>query len=1023
MGNNWKSRGEGPLPGCNRAMKRILWVLRCGFGCLLILLGCAGPVFASNPNQLISQMAHKSWGAKEGLVDVLAVTQTRDGYLWVATAEGLFRFDGIGFTLWKPVAETTAADSPVTVLCPSRDGSLWMGSKSGLSCMRNGALVRFAATNGLPEGEVTSMLEDRSGAIWVATTTGLSKFQNGRWILFGTPNGLAEGRTRIELEDRNGNLWVAVDDPEIAGGTLLGCLRSGQSRFELAGEHLGTVAMLREAPDGLLWVAETSQSVRPFLPKPDNAAGLIRPFAVPSKAILFDRDGLFWIGAAGQGLFRTDYAKLGDVRREEPGLPADRFDEKQGLSSDFITCAYEDREGNVWFGSAGGLDRFRNNRVVSWSVTEGLSYDQRLAIAAGADGSLWTGSEQGLQRILGSKVETLGFDWIGPEWGNGIYSLYATASGDVWVGALNGVGHIKGEEHAPVAIAGGMELRNVTAITQDHDGGLWLCDQLRGISRLAHGKVRIFASSPQLSSQVVNAAITDRSGAVWLGFQDGSISCHQDGQFHAYAVPQSVLALLCDHTGRVWAAGLGGVSRFQRDHFETLKSNGDFPNSELTALVEDNEGFFWIASRTGLVRVNPKELDQAFADPSHEIAHDVFGTGDGLRGFPRHSRPFPTAAKSRDGRIWFATTAGLAMIDPQRLQKSTAFPPVHIVQVAAGGAKLGPVSNWMLPAGTKDIKIDYTAPSFYDPERIQFRCKLEGYDAQWREAGTARQISYSGLGPRSYEFRVLACNYDGVWGDVGDTWTFSIRPAFYQTSWFLVASILAGALVVWGLSRWNLARATAQTEARMNARMEAQMDERKRIAQELHDTILQGFTGIRLKLWAVTQRLVESPVAAGEQLKQVIQQADQCLTEARRSVWALRSPRLDEMDLPAALSARIHDLVLGTQLQWSFKSFGTPHRLSNIVEYNLLRIGEEAVTNVIKHAGAKAANLELHFNRRQVVLKVSDDGRGFDPDHPAVTANKHFGLAGMKERAGIIGGILVIQSQPGGPTTLTVTVG
>ncbi|HEY4417744.1 MAG TPA: two-component regulator propeller domain-containing protein [Verrucomicrobiae bacterium] len=1023
MANNHKFSGSAAFPPVFRAINfaRAHWNRAAFFGLLIAWL-FASPAFASDPNQLISQMAHASWGAKAGVVDVTAITQTQDGYLWVATAEGLFQFDGIEFTLWQPSVQSKEVESAITVLCASRDGGLWMGGKGGINFLKNNVLECFSTTNGLPEGEVTSILEDKAGAIWVATTKGLAKFYKNIWTEFGPAAGLSVGRTRVELEDKKGNLWVTVEDPKIAGGTLLGCLRPGKTRFELAGEHFGTVSMVREAPDGRLWVAETSQSVRPFFDANEQEPAQIKPFSIQSKAILFDRDGMMWIGSAGQGLFRLAYDKLANDSRDEQGLPRDRLGEKRGLSSDFVSCAFEDREGNVWFGSAGGLDRFRNNRIVSWSVAEGLSYDQRLAITACSDGSLWAGSEQGLQRILGSQVETLGFDWIGPEWGNGVYSLASSASGDVWVGALNGLGHIKGNNHGPVTIAGGMELRNVTAITQDQEGGLWLCDQLRGVSRVWHDKIRVFPSGPQLPSQVVNAAVTDPQGNVWLGFQDDGISRYRDGEFQLFNVPQNVLALHCDRNGKIWAAGLGGLSRFENDHFETLETTSHFPHSELSGLVEDDQGYFWIASRAGLVRVTPKELDKAFANPAYEIEYDVYGLSDGLRGFPRHTRPFPIAAKSRDGHIWFATTAGLAMIDPTRLKKSANFPPVHITQASVNGKELLPTSHMELPAGTKDIKINYTAPSFFDPERIQFKCKLAGYDEQWREAGTTRQMAYSGLEPKNYEFQVMVRNRDGIWGDIGATWKFSIQPAFYQTGWFFMTSLIAGGLVLFGFYRWNLSRATARTEGRLNARLEAQMDERKRIAQELHDTLLQGFTGVRLKLFAISHRLNETPSAVGEQLKLVLKQTEQCLAEARRSVWALRSQSLEEADLAAALSRAVSFAISGTGLKLDLKVAGKPRQLSNIVEFNLLRICEEAVANIIKHANACIVTVELQYEARHVVLRVSDNGCGFNSSDSKILQEEHFGLSGMRERAQIIGGTLEIQSTIGNGTQVILKV-
>jgi signal transduction histidine kinase/ligand-binding sensor domain-containing protein len=987
-------------------------------GALFLLLSLKG-ARALAPEELITQLAHSSWGAKEGIVNVEAIAQTRDGYLWVGTADGLFRFDGVSFTRWQQKGREPVPISRVGVLCAGSDGSLWIGSNDGVSRLQAGTLTHYTAAQGLPPGEVTSMLAGRNGSLWVATAKGLAKFSSGRWNLLGKENGLPEGGVRLELEDRGGNLWIAVDDPAVAGGTLLAFLRPGEKNFELTAEHLGTVATVCEAPAGQLWVADSSSSVRPF--RPGAQAIPMAGLPLQSKAILFDRDGTFWIGTLGKGLCRTS---------DDPPMPLaganslrDRYSEKDGLSSDLVACALEDREGNIWFGTAAGLDCFRNNKIVSLSVAEGLTFDQRLMVAASADGAIWAGSEQGLQRLTGRQVETLGFEWIGPGLVNGLYSLSVEPSGDVWIGALNGVGHIQGNTHSPVEIAGGMEFRNVTAITRDRAGGLWLCDQLRGVSRVVDGKPRIFPAGPQLSAQTVNAALTDASGRVWLGFQDGSVSVYEEGQFRAYAVPQSVTALFCDQAGRIWAAGPGGLSRFQTNHFETLTTLNGLPSTELSGILEDDDGRFWLAGHSAIIRVDATELDKAFADPSYRLQCDAYGAADGLRGFPRQGRPFPVAAKARDGRLWFATTAGLAVVDPRHIRRNTNAPPVYVVQAKADGRTVELAGDVQLPAGTKDIKINYTALSFVDPERIQFRCKLDGYDENWHDASNLRQASYSNLRPQAYNFHVIACNNDGVWAETGASWKFSIRPAIYQTYWFLTLSAAAFAFSLWGLYRWNLARVTGQTEARMNARLEAQMAERKRIAQELHDTLLQGFTGVRLKLWAIAHQLPEPMAQARDQLNNVIRQTDQCLAESRRSIWALRSQRLEDAeDLGSALAAAVKQLVADTRLQLDLKLTGDQRKLSGIVEFNLLRICEEAAANAIKHADARKISVELRFEPHQVVLLVEDDGQGFDPDTAQASNGDHFGLAGMRDRAKIIGGVLTISSQPGAHTRMAVSV-
>jgi len=971
----------------------------------------------------MTQLAHSSWGPKQGIASVAAIAQTQDGYLWLGTSEGLFRFDGISFFRWQPRLGEKIPGTGVTALCAGSGGNLWIGFHDGVGRLHDGTLTSYAATDGLPPGEITSILEDRQGAVWVATTKGLGKFADGRWTAPRRDQPHSEGSVRVELEDRTGTLWLSVEDPLVAGGTLLESLRPGENRAARLPEHLGVVAKVCEAPGGQLWVAEATGAIRPMSLSRGKPTLQSPGLAVRSRDLLFDRDGTVWICTVGRGLLRFgDAAKMlaGETASRRP---ADTFTEKDGLSSDFIFCGFEDREGTLWFGSAGGLDRFRENKIASYSVREGLNSDQRLMVAADVAGAIWTGSEQGLQRVNGGAIETLGLDWIGPGLVSGVYSFYAETSGDVWVAAQNGVGHIKGGLHAPIKIDGGLEMNNVTAMTRDRADGLWLCDQLRGVCRVANAKPRIFPANSQLPATMVNAAITDTQGRVWLGFQDGSVCVYEGGEFHRHAVPQSVMAMLCDRQGRVWVAGLGGLSCFKNDHFETFTAQHGLPSTQLSGIVEDNHGIFWLAGHSAIIRVDPDELNDAHAATAPLVHAEVFDATDGLRGFPRQSRPFPIAAKADDGRLWFATTAGLAMIDPDHVRHNLTPPPVCLVQAIVDGQVVAVTPNQQFAAGTKDVKIDYTALSLVDPDKVRFRCYLEGYDANWHEASTLRQVSYPNLSPRNYCFRVTACNNDGVWADPGVTWKFSIRPAVYQTSWFFALVSACFLLLLFGVYRWLLARVTTRAEARMNTRLEAQMDERKRIAQELHDTLLQGFTGVRLKLWAIAHQLPASMPAAKEQLNNVIRQTDQCLKESRSSVWALRSPRLEEAeDLASALSQAAAQLVAGTQLLLHFNVVGTPRKLSRVVEFNLLRIGEEAVTNAVKHSAASKLDVQIRFEHHKVALQVNDDGRGFDLEHVPMAQMEHQGLAGIRDRVGLLGGTLAINSRPGAHTEILVTV-
>ncbi len=1009
--------GTGTWGQVRPSVSWALWVA----GFILIFWMCQAR--ALTPEQTMTQLAHSSWGPKLGIASVSAITQTKDGYLWIGTAEGLFKFDGINFARWQPKPDEKTSGPSINALCAARDGSLWIGYNDGVSRLHQSKLASFAAADGLPPGEINSILEDRQGAIWVGTAKGLGKFVGGRWSNASRDSGLPPGKVHIELEDRTGTLWVAVDDPSVAGGSLLGALRRGQTRIELLSEHLGTVARIREGRDLRIWVVESTGAIRSLSVHEGKAALQSPGLAVEAQDLWVDRDETVWICTVGRGLIRFSDSGAMLSRTNAASHLSDTFTEKDGLTSDFVTCVFEDREGTIWVGSAGGIDRFSANKLASFSIREGLKYDQRLMVTADSGAAVWTGSEQGLQRVNGRHVEVLGVDWIGPGLVSGVYSFHTEAPGSVWIAAQNGVGLLRNGSHSSLHLDGGLEMNNVTAMTRDRADGLWLCDQFQGVCRVVNGTPRIFPYSAQLPAAVVNVAMTDEQGRVWLGFQDGSVCVYDNGQFQRFNVLQSVMAMLCDTKGQIWAAGLGGLSRFAGDDFQTLTTQNGLPSSQLSAMGEDNNGDFWLAGHGSIIRVSPGELDQAIADTSHIIRAEVYDGTAGLRGFPRQGRPFPVMTKAGDGRLWFATTAGLTVINPDHMPCNTNPPPVHIVQAIVDGKPAPALPGTPFPAGTKDVKIDYTALSFVDADKVRFRYYLEGHDKDWSEAATSREVSYANLSPRSYRFRVTACNNDGVWADAEATWEFEILPAVYQTRWFIALASGCCVLLVWGVYRWQMARVTAMAEAHMNTRLEAQMNERKRIAQELHDTLLQGFTGIRLKLWALSQQLPQSPVIAKEQLAKVIQQADQCLAESRSSVWALRSPRLEEaQDLASALAEAAEQLVADKKLRLNFEVAGKPRELSGVVEFNLLRIGEEAVTNAVKHAQAHTIDIQLTFEERKVALRIKDDGRGFDPDHVPVAQREHQGLAGIRDRAAILGGTVAIKSQPGEHTEIIVIV-
>jgi signal transduction histidine kinase len=360
----------------------------------------------------------------------------------------------------------------------------------------------------------------------------------------------------------------------------------------------------------------------------------------------------------------------------------------------------------------------------------------------------------------------------------------------------------------------------------------------------------------------------------------------------------------------------------------------------------------------------------------------------------------------------------VAIIDPRRIPKNPVPALVHIQQIVSNGKPLTDIANPTIANGSKDLEVDYVGLSFVNPAKVRYRYKLEGYDQEWVDAGTRRQAFYSNLRPRNYKFQVCACNNDGVWNETGDSVEFSIRPTFYETGWFYALCALSAGVLLFGLHRLR----QAQLAARLRFQFESQQRERTRIAQELHDTLLQGFTGIGLKLEVLCRSLPDSLAGTKVQLKKILQQSDRYLAEARGAVWKLRSPTLEKEDVLNALSESAKRLLENTGIELQFSTNGVPRQLAPMIEENLLRICEEAVSNAVKHAHASRVDVCLSFSDKELCLRVWDNGCGFNPHGSEASKEGHFGLVGIQERVKASAGRVAIKSVPGAGTELLVTM-
>jgi PAS domain S-box-containing protein len=541
-----------------------------------------------------------------------------------------------------------------------------------------------------------------------------------------------------------------------------------------------------------------------------NSNALLPDREVNSNKILRDRDGGLWIGTMEQGLVHA-HADRTDV-----------FTKANGLSGNIACSLFEDREGNIWFASAGGLDRFRELPVITISEEQGLSSDLTRSVLATADGSVWVATHDGLTRWKNGQFTV--FREASGLLDDDAHSLSQDSSGRIWVSTKRGLAYF--EEGRFVAISG-VPSEQIYSIAEDAAGNGWLSGN-KGLSRWLKGRfVEHFPWSALGRRQQAKVVVPDQGG-VWLAFwMDGGVLYFKDGQVRAsYTAADGlgegpVAGLRLDRDGAVWAATeTGGLSRIQDGRISTLTTKNGLPCDTIHWSIEDDNRSLWMYTACGLVRVTRKDLDAWIADPTTKIETKLLDAEDGVRVNAVSPAYYnPPVAKSTDGKLWFQSGDGVHVVDPNDLPANKIPPPVYIEHVTADRKTYEPTQGLRLPPLIRDLAIDFTALSFVAPEKVRFRYKLEGYDHEWQDAGNRRQAFYTNLSPRSYRFRVVAANNTGVWNEEGALLDFSIAPAFYQTNWFRLACVAVFLALVWASFQLHTRRVRRE-EKRLRAVIE-----------------------------------------------------------------------------------------------------------------------------------------------------------------------------------------------------------
>jgi signal transduction histidine kinase/ligand-binding sensor domain-containing protein len=969
-------------------------LLACVLGALL-----ATGASALDPRKSLTQYSRTTWTQEQGLPQdtIRAIAQTGDGYLWLGTDEGLARFDGYEFLTFDKGRAGLPANS-ITALAASRDGALWIGTGSGLARYDGQRFRTYTTADGLPDNAVSSLLVDRGGALWIVAGGSLSRLVDGKFTNFAPGPRMPVEAVRVVGEDPRGGLWVGglAGVGKLSGGLYTSAL--GGAAF--SGDIITSLLTDRR---GNFWIAG-SQGIIELAP-----SGAMRRYGLREglpdsfvRALWEDGDGNLWAGTNG-GLAR---------------LERNRFVAPEGegeSEQDVVRCLFEDREGDLWVGSGNGLARLRDDPFTAYGKSEGLPSDEPNTVYQDRAGRIWVGfRDSGLMQLTPSPRPVTARDGLPPSEvfsiresrsgellvstrdglarsSNGDFHLYVPAdplgrravfdaledaSGTTWLASSAGLVALRGGR-ASTVIAGAPLLSNaIMTLHEARDGALWAGTYGKGAWRIRGGDKRLFTTADGLSSDQIRCFHQDSDGTLWIGTFGGGLNAFRDGRFLKFTAKDGLL-------------------------------------SDNVAAVEEGGDSLWLSTTRGICRI-PKRQLLDFAEHRRKALDPVnYGVEDGLRS-AQCAPAYPIGAggmRAADGRLWFTTSRGLAVFQNAAARRAVPGPLAHLLEMTADGRPVDLASAARLDPGSVRVQFRYSGIHLGAPERVAYSYKLEGLDIGWVRAGNRRVIDYNSLRHGDYRFLVRAELPGGESGEA--SYRFQVLPRFHETAWFgpLAAAALLGA--GWALYQLRLRQ--------VRSRFALVLGERARLAREIHDTLAQGFVGISSELDAVAMCMPEEDSPARQCLDIARRMARHSLTEARRSVMDLRASMLEGQSLGAALRAGAQAWTAGTGVGTEVVVDGPEDPLPEDVEHNLLRIGQEAVTNALKHAAATRIRIRLSREARGVSLRIEDNGRGFDQRDAFSPQAGHFGVLGMRERAERLGGAMRLTSSPGEGTAVEVT--
>lgn len=966
-----------------------------------------------------------SWNTEQGLPNnsVNALLQTRQGYLWVGTSEGLAYFDGIRFTpVRTPDAPGEKPDS-ITALCEDHEGHLWIGTQSGgILVYVKGHLQRFTTASGLTDDRISNISEDSWHTMWIGTQSGLNCWKNGHFSEYKTREGASLKSITGIHASRSGGLWVT---------TPTGIYELHEGELEL----LNTPIMTEETRNihflgvygdrqGNLWGYGDTFLRNLSLGKRYNYFRSTDPSASRVWTICERRNGELWVGTKGRGLFCLNNGEFKSIELVSSSFHND------------VRSIIEDTEGDLWVGtSGGGLLRLKQRRFWFIENNQGLSDTPLNSLCTNADGRIWIGSAgEGLFAIQSQFFQPIRtgnlLDFV-----NHVNSICTDRKGGVWVGTWgSGLFFCKDSFVTQYTLQNGLADDIVQVVYPASTNGVWIGTQFGSIHHIENGSMTSYGISDGLPGKSIHCLLVRHDGSVWVGIEDGGLYHLFDNKFVPFFTGDlahtTITTLFEDSADRLW---IGTNKRGLGCTFSTrlywCDSRSGLPDDAIYQMIDDEKGDFWIASERGISQVSKTGLEKFARGTSRSLPATLCEQEPGLVGL-KCSRYWPGVIRTQDGKLWFATTKGIAILDAPHFTQNNSAPPVLIESVLVDGTM---VQGFQTPLNStssgrethqsspleisprmRTLDFQYTSLSFMSPQSIQFRHKLDGYDQDWVDGGNTRKVHYGKLPAGDYTFRVTAKGNDGVWNDQETLVNFVVLPPFWKTWWFTSLLIVFAVGLVSGLVRFIMLRRISRKLER-SEQQRALERERTRIAQDMHDEI-----GSKLTRISFLSELAKTKQPEAQSINAIAETSRDLMATLDELVWAV-NPRNDNLEHLATYLGRYADeyfQMTAIECRLEIPQEIRACQLTSEVRHHLFLAFKESLNNVLKHAQATRVQIDMSEGPSVFEIDITDNGCGFSIEKLQTARRDGNGLINLKLRLQSIGGDCIISSSPGKGTTV-----